>query len=196
MAGREIASVPKLRPELVDLPKEFINLFEAVVRLVDENPADEAGHPEHGTRIFFPTRNEDRIASAFIAWEDEPRPSSTVDNAGQIHSLDEIGHVNVESLWKGRDENGNRVSKFANHRHKLTLQGKVIRQSCGPDGLYSVTTLSPEAIIQLTKKISGYEDSEALARGRIRRAARWQIDRAISDEPKSPSEAVNIGTTY
>lgn len=110
MVSPDIASVPRLRPELAELPREFVNLFEAVVRLVGENPPspNDPGHPEHGTRIFLPTPTEARTTSAFIGWEDKPRPFSAVDDDGNILELDNIAHVNIESVW-GKTVAGRRV---------------------------------------------------------------------------------------
>lgn len=64
----------------------------------------------------------------------------------------------------------------------------VVRESYGK-GMYSAKTLSPEGIIVLTKRLTGFEDSETLERDRARRAARWQIEFALSEGPRSPLEA-------
>lgn len=192
MVSTEVVSASRLGPELSGLPTNVRDLFEAVVRLVDDNPPSphDPGHPEHGTRIFLPTP-EGRETSAFIGWEEVPEQFSTVDDSGRILELDEIAHVNVESI-NYRPAGTRNLINVATYRNYITMQGLVVRES-HTDSSTSIKILSPEAVTALTKRLTADEEPEALVRDRLRRAARWQLKFALSPGPKSPQEAAELG---
>jgi hypothetical protein len=112
------------QPQTTEGSPNFKSLFGAVVKLVEENPPSDydPGHGDTYTRVFLPTADSDHVTSAFIGYETEPQPIIVKGPDGRTKELQEIGHVNIESVW------GSRHIKTANYRHILTAEGVVVRQ--------------------------------------------------------------------